>query len=70
MEKLAFETKEYRGYRIKAFYLEEGNRDAKIELWNDKDLVKSTTAPAYRIWNYHAHAMDIIDEHIMPGTVA
>jgi hypothetical protein len=64
MEKLAFETVPHRGLFIRAYYLEEGSRESRIEIWMNKGLVQRGFVPSYKIWNYYAHSRDIIDEYL------
>jgi hypothetical protein len=69
LEKLAYETDEYRGYKIKAYYCNDDGRNARIELWrcvspNVYDKVREFFSQAYRIWNYSAHMQDIIESFI------
>jgi hypothetical protein len=61
-EKLAFETKNYRGHFIRAYYLGNDSREARIEMRLGESLVWQKNVPAYRIWNYYAHREDLIDE--------
>jgi hypothetical protein len=63
-EKLAFETHEYRGYKIKAFYLNDGGQDARIEIWTITSMVRAFPYPAYKIWNISAHMQDVIEGYI------
>jgi hypothetical protein len=63
-EKLAFETHEYRGYKIKALYLNDGSQDARIEIWTITSIVRAFRYPAYKIWNISAHAEDVIEGYI------
>lgn len=65
MEKLAYETHEYREYKLKAFYLE-GSDIARIELWKLGELIRSAEVPAYKVWNYSAHFQDIVDSELEP----
>jgi hypothetical protein len=61
-ESLVYQTQSYRGYYVRAFYLNDGSNDARIELWDSKNRIKSGYCPAYKVWNYSAHANDMIDE--------
>ena len=62
MEKLAFVTLPYLGYHVKAFYLNDGSQNARVELWNGDTLVQNGQCPAYKVFNYQAHANDMIDD--------
>jgi hypothetical protein len=62
MEKLVFETPNYRGYNVKAYYLNDGSNNARVELWNGDTLVQTGQCPAYKVFNYQAHANDMIDD--------
>jgi hypothetical protein len=61
-ETLAYETQEYRGYKIKAFYLNDDKHLARVELWKDGEIIRSLLTQAYRVWNYSAHIYDIVEE--------
>ena len=59
-EKLAYETIEYRGIRVKAFWGDEP--DARIEVWEGETMRKAFLFPAYKIFNISAHMREMVDE--------
>jgi hypothetical protein len=61
-DKLAYETKEYRGHFIRAYYFGNDSHCARVEVRLGESLVWQANVPAYRIWNYYAHKEDIIDD--------
>lgn len=62
VDKVAFESKEDRGYKCKATYLKEPNGgDALIEIFKDGKPLRAFLFPAYKIWNIAAHFRDIVD---------
>ncbi len=60
---LAFEL-EYRGFVVKAFYLEEADQNARIEILKYGEPFKEFLYPAYRIWNIHAHFPEMVDAEL------
>lgn len=63
-QKLVYETLEDRGYKLKAFYIEDDLLIARVELWKDNNVIRSIYTPAYKVWNYSAHLHDIVDAEI------
>jgi hypothetical protein len=62
---LVYETHEYRCYRVKAFYEPDSTTSkARIEIWKGEERIQTGFCPAYKVWNYYAHATDIIDDLI------
>ena len=49
-------------YTFTATYLDDGPKEALIEIAKDGAVVKSVHWPAYKIWNIQAHATDIVDD--------
>lgn len=64
VDKLAFETHPDRGYVGKAFYLKNGQGNALIQIFKEKNLLRQFLFPAYKIWNISAHFRDIVDGEI------
>lgn len=50
-----------RGFRVRAWYIEDGKGDAFIEIQKDGKVYKEFKYPAYKIWNIAAHFSDIVD---------
>lgn len=64
---VAYDTsdKPYRGYSVRASYLEAPNdQDALIEVFKDGAVAKSFYYPAYRIYNIAAHFSELVDNEI------
>lgn len=59
--RLVFETPEYKGFSIRASYLNDG-QNARVEVVRAGTVIQTSLYPAYKIWNVAAHAEDIIDE--------
>ena len=55
-----FLTHTYRGHQVSGFYTEDKGK-GRIDLMKDGQIVRSTDVPAYILWNYYAHAQDVID---------
>jgi hypothetical protein len=60
---VAFDSSEapYKGFSIKATYLEAPKGDAFIEIFRGGEAHRSFLYPAYKIWNLAAHFEDIVD---------
>ncbi len=63
--KLVFETTPYKSYLVRAYYMEENDTNALVELIKGNEIVLTMHPPAYRIWNYYAHSGDLIDEYLV-----
>jgi hypothetical protein len=60
IDKLAFESPEDRGYKVKASYLTEPKGSALVEIFKDGELLREFLFPDYKIWNIAAHFPDIV----------
>jgi len=58
--KLVFDITD-RGYRIRAWYQEEKNPEAIVQIDKDGETLRLFTFPAYKIWNLSAHFSDIVN---------
>ena len=63
-EAIAYVTGEYKGLRLRGIYLNDGSNTARIEILRGDEILIAGTAPAYKIWNYSAHAQNIIDDFL------
>ena len=63
IDKLAYETKPYKEFVAKAWYLKEGG-DALIHILHKGKMVREFLFPAYKIWNIGAHLQDIAESEI------
>jgi hypothetical protein len=67
VKKAAFDIED-RGFRVRAFYLEDDSGDAEIEMTKDGEPFKNFRYPAYRIWNIAAHFSDMVDDLLTPSS--
>lgn len=48
-------------YSVRGFYRSDSDIHADVEVWKGDELVKKAEVLAYRIWNYAAHAEDVVE---------
>lgn len=58
-----------RGFRARAWHIEDGNGDALIEIQKDGKIYKEFKYPSYKIWNIAAHFSDIVDGELKNSDV-
>jgi hypothetical protein len=63
-EKIAYVTDEYRNHRVRGIYLLDESGLARVEILRGEQIMRTGKVQAYKIWNYSAHAHDIVDEFL------
>jgi hypothetical protein len=67
--KLAFETQEYKGYKLTALWpTNKGDGDALCELAKGEEVIREFKYPAYKVYNLAAHFYDIVESELEQTT--
>jgi len=53
----------HRGYQVAGYYTEDPGR-GRIALMKNGQVARQVDVLAYKLWNYYAHATDVIDAYI------
>ncbi len=64
IEKLAFESPEIKGHKLRAWYLIEPKGDCLVKITKGDAIIREFLYPAYKVWNLAAHGEEIINSEI------